>query len=114
MSHSLLLLVCIISLVPLVYSFGIQVEPKSSECFSASFPKHRQIKLNWQVTRGGLLDVNVQVRFDGDPTAPLATPQMLYEKLYFEKDHAPGQVCFSFLTCVIFVIQLQFSCFDLV
>lgn len=90
----LVVLACVLAaLLPLVLSYGLQVEPKTNECFSSFFPKHRQVKLNWQVTRGGLLDINIQVRFDGAVDNPFTTPQMLYEKLYFEKDHAPGQVC---------------------
>mmetsp|Transcript_114388 Transcript_114388/g.171050 ORF Transcript_114388/g.171050 Transcript_114388/m.171050 type:complete len:219 (+) Transcript_114388:17-673(+) len=91
-----LLLLCILAFVPLVFSLSLQVEPKSKECFSVPFAKHRQIKLNWQVTRGGLLDLNVIVRYDGPVDSPLREPQTLYEKLYFEKDHAPG--LYDFIT----------------
>lgn len=83
---------CCLTLVSLAQCLSLQVEPKVTECFSETFARHRQVKLNWQVVRGGLLDINVLVRYDGTENENSPTPDILFEKLYFEKDHAPGNV----------------------
>ena len=88
-----IVVLCCLALLPVAESLSFQVEPKAMECFTESFSRHRQVKLNWQVTRGGLLDINVRVRYDGPEQEPKYEPEVLFEKLYFEKDHAPGNVC---------------------
>lgn len=44
------------------YSLTLQVEPKTTECFYEYFEAGQNVSLNYGVTRGGLLDILVQVR----------------------------------------------------
>merc|ERR1711862_220334 len=79
------ILFCLVIVAPCVLGLTLQVEPKSKECFSELYPRHRNLNFNWQVIRGGLLDINVQIRYDGPEQRPFDQPEMLFEKLYFER-----------------------------
>ena len=100
------ILFCLVIVAPCVLGLTLQVEPKSKECFSELYPRHRNLNFNWQVIRGGLLDINVQIRYDGPEQRPFDQPEMLFEKLYFEKDHAPGSVSFYFFFFFFFFCSL--------
>lgn len=100
------LVVCLVFLA-LVHSFTLQVEPKTKECFSEDYQAHRQIKLNWQVIRGGLLDISITVKYEGNGSNGAATT--LYEKLYFEAEDAPGLVSILFNFFLLFFLILRQS-----
>lgn len=70
-------------------AYMIQVEPKSQECFSVLLEKAQEAKFHYQVVRGGLLDINVKVLYEGEESGPKFR-DVLFEQTYFENEGDPG------------------------
>ena len=45
----------------------LQIEPKTSDCFSQDIGANQHVRLDYQVLRGGLLDIQLQVSQHGVP-----------------------------------------------
>merc|ERR1712188_35898 len=74
----------LLALTSQVDAVTLQVEPKTTECFYHHFDENKGAKFFWQVVRGGLLDILVQVKYEGEHKSPAAEPQVLFERMYFE------------------------------
>lgn len=61
-----------------VWGLTLQVEPKTTECFYQKLDAGTPAQLEFVVTRGGLLDINVKVTNPSGAT--------LHEALYFSHD----------------------------
>jgi hypothetical protein len=92
-SSTLIVLVAavVLGLAAIGNAMTLQVEPKVSECFYQHFDEGKGVKFFWQVVRGGLLDILVQVRYEGD-RSPGEAARMVHEKLHFEGE-GEGIVC---------------------
>lgn len=55
--------------------FTLKVEPKTVECFHEELNSGTNVELSWAVLDGGLLDIRVVVKKDGN---------IIFDKLYFE------------------------------
>lgn len=62
----------------------LQVEPKTTECFYHHFEANKGAKFFWQVVRGGLLDVLVQVKYEGVHSSSTNLGRVIFEKMHFE------------------------------
>jgi len=58
--------------------FQLKVEPKTEDCFYRDFNQGAKIEFEWRVLDGGLLDVDVRVRFAAFSRAPPASKCPLY------------------------------------
>eukprot|EP00011_Vannellida_sp_DIVA3-517-6-12_P008664 CAMPEP_0114612638 /NCGR_PEP_ID=MMETSP0168-20121206/4723_1 /TAXON_ID=95228 ORGANISM="Vannella sp., Strain DIVA3 517/6/12" /NCGR_SAMPLE_ID=MMETSP0168 /ASSEMBLY_ACC=CAM_ASM_000044 /LENGTH=219 /DNA_ID=CAMNT_0001823625 /DNA_START=27 /DNA_END=686 /DNA_ORIENTATION=- len=81
--------VLLLALSQLCWALTLQVEPKTSECFSEELEKGKEVKINYQVLRGGLLDIKFQVLYEGEATGA-RFKDVLYEQMYFENEGEPG------------------------
>eukprot|EP01095_Lingulamoeba_sp_RSL-Kostka_P005597 TRINITY_DN16_c0_g1_i1.p1 TRINITY_DN16_c0_g1~~TRINITY_DN16_c0_g1_i1.p1 ORF type:complete len:221 (+),score=67.93 TRINITY_DN16_c0_g1_i1:55-717(+) len=83
-----ILLLLIFSVINLSFcnrALTLQVEPKSQECFYKDFDIGKDVKVSYSVVRGGLLDINFRVKYEGDPSNNNAAKgQIVYETLHFE------------------------------
>jgi len=84
MKHVLIGLCIILAILSCVQCLTLQVEPKTTECFYHDFPDGKNIKVFWSVVRGGLLDVQVQIFYEGTAAAPQR--KVLYDKMHFETE----------------------------
>eukprot|EP01094_Clydonella_sp_ATCC50884_P023905 TRINITY_DN5859_c0_g1_i3.p1 TRINITY_DN5859_c0_g1~~TRINITY_DN5859_c0_g1_i3.p1 ORF type:complete len:220 (+),score=83.42 TRINITY_DN5859_c0_g1_i3:100-759(+) len=81
---SLAALLLVLCTLPSARAVTLQVEPKTTECFYHHFEADKGAKFFWQVVRGGLLDVLVQVKYEGVHSSAATLGRVIFEKMHFE------------------------------
>lgn len=72
MRKSLIGLILVASLVVSGMALTMKIEPKVEECFSENLAAGDDVEVRWGVQDGGLLDIEVKVRFCF--SSPFTTP----------------------------------------